>query len=519
MSSTTTTNEAGSSSTSAEASSNNKPFPSKARVILHGLKADDFNGKVGIIQAGSINGEGRQQVFVEALDKSVALKLTNLKYQERPLESLSNKELKSILRHREVLLKFQGMDKTDLQAKLTELTSSPLEIAEWLAHANAPSFASEDSAPSSGGKGKSKGNNKGNNNMQAGMDNMNPDMLRQQAQMMRSMPPATVRSMNPQLAHMSDAQIQQAASQMEMMAGNPQMMQAAKKQMQNMSPAQKKEYEKMMGGAGGGAAPPPARAAPQNPQEMLANMSPEQLQQQATAMRSMPPATLRQMNPQMANMTDAQIEQAATQMEMMATNPELMKMANEQMKNLSPEQVQDMMKGGAGAAGNMNPMMMPGAAAGGAGQQNMTMDPAKMLETMDTKQIKNMMNMLKSNPEMLDQLAAQSGMPKEGLTKAMDMFGGMSDEQMESSLKTMAKFQKVSSIVQNAWKSVDNVAGGKLKIIMIIGMVCLFIVVILYFLGGGDSSAAASATEGIKSAAKKIQEDSTPLATPQESEF
>ena len=113
---------------------------------------------------------------------------------------------------------------------------------------------------------------------------------------------------------------------------------------------------------------------------------------------------------------------------------------------------------------------------------------------------------------MLNQLSAQSGMPKEGLEKAMNMFGDMSDEQLESSLKTMAKFQKASSAVQNVWKSVDSVVGGKLKIILASGVVCFLVVVILYWLGG-DSGAAAA--EGIQAAAKKIQED-TPLASPQE---
>jgi len=100
-------------------------------------------------------------------------------------------------------------------------------------------------------------------------------------------------------------------------------------------------------------------------------------------------------------MSDGQIDQAVMQMEMMAGNPELMKMANEQMKNMTPEQMQEMMKsgGGAGDNGTINPMMMPGAG-GAMGNNNnanamANMDPSKMLENMDTKQIKNTMKMLK----------------------------------------------------------------------------------------------------------------------------
>jgi hypothetical protein len=39
---------------------------------------------------------------------------------------------------------------------------------------------------------------------------MDPDQLRQQAKMMKGMSPSQLRSMNPQFAAMSDAQIQQA---------------------------------------------------------------------------------------------------------------------------------------------------------------------------------------------------------------------------------------------------------------------------------------------------------------------
>lgn len=477
-----------------------KPFPLKAKVILSGLKAADFNDKVGEVR-GPINGEGRQSVYVEELDKTVALKLVNLKYQPRELDSLSNKELKNILRFKQSMVKFQGMDKSDLKSKLAELSSDGTEIAEWLAQANAggnmPSTSATSSSSSNGGP-----------SPMDQFDQMNPEMLKQQAQMMRSMPPATIRSMNPQLAHMSDAQIQQAAAQMEMMASNPAMMQQAKQQMKSMTPAQKEQYQKMM--AGGAAAPAAPRPTGQTPQEQLANMSPEQLRQQAQMMRSMPPDTLRSLNPQLANMTDAQIQQAATQMEMMAGNPELMKMASDQMKNLSPQQMEEMMKnGGAGAdLGNtLNPMAMGMGPSSGKGQPNMTMDPTKMLETMEPKQIKEMMNMLKSNPDALAQMAAQSGMPKEGLEKTLSMFDSMTDEQLESSLKTMAKVQKATAGFTNAWKKGNDMTGGNLKTLLIIGTVVFVVVVVLYFLGG-ESPEAATKT------ATKIIKENVPLSTP-----
>jgi hypothetical protein len=375
--------------TSASASAS-KPFPLKARVILHGLNAAEFNDKIGIVQQSALNSEGRQQVFVEELDKTVALKLANLKYDPRPTASLSNKELKAILRSREAVLKFQGLDKSDLVTKLEELTTDPTQVAEWLAVANAGSGANASA--------KSETQTQTDAALSASaldqLDNMTPDMLRQQAQAMRSLPPATVRAMNPQLAGMTDAQIQQAAAQMEFMASNPQAVQKMKEQMMNMTPQQKQQYQQMMAQSQPTAAV--TTPAPTNPKEVLANMSPEQMRHQAQAIRNMPPDTLRAMNPQFANMTDLQIQQAATQLEMMAENPELMKMAASQMENLSQEQIQEMMRGA--AAGGANPFSMNPMAMGGMGNSNSNsnaatpMDPAKMLENMDTAQIKATMN-------------------------------------------------------------------------------------------------------------------------------
>lgn len=267
-----------------------KPFPMKARVVLHGLKAEEFNGKTGTILGGGLNAEGRQQVHVEELDKNVALKLANLSYQERQLDSLSVKELKKILQYKEVLLKFQGLDKSDLQEKLQTLSTDPMEIAEWLAHASAGGSggsSADDSSSAESGKKKGDGRANTNTNLQAGLDqfeNMTPQQLRQQAQMMRSMPPSQLRTMDPQLAGMTDSQIQQAASQLEMMASNPQMMHRMREQMKNMTPQQRQQYEQMMGrngAAGGRAAGAGGTNANQNPQDMLANMDPEQLRQQA----------------------------------------------------------------------------------------------------------------------------------------------------------------------------------------------------------------------------------------------
>jgi hypothetical protein len=369
------------------AGKSSKPFPLKAKVVLSGLKAVEFNDQIGIVQ-GPLNSEGRQSVYVEGLNKTVALKMANLQYHPRDLDSLSIKELKTVLRFKQTVLKFQGMDKCDLRAKLEELTTDSMEIAEWLAQANAGGNIANTNTSAV---------NNINDSPLDEFDNMSPEMLRQQAQMMRSMPPATIRAMNPQLAHMSDAQIQQAAAQMDMMASNPQMMQQARQQVKNMTPEQKRQYQQMMGNNPNVNANANTNVnAMASPQDQLANMTPDQLRQQAQMMRSMPPDALRQLNPQLASMTDEQINQAASQMEMMAANPDLMKLAAEQMKNLTPQQMQEMMKGGGAINGStLNPMTMGMPSNSASPQQDITMDPSKLLETMDPKQIKDMMTMLK----------------------------------------------------------------------------------------------------------------------------
>ena len=59
----------------------------------------------------------------------------------------------------------------------------------------------------------------------------------------------------------------------------------------------------------------------------MKNMDPDTLRSQAAAMRNMDPNVIRRSNPQMANFSDEQIKQAADQMEMMAGNPDMMRMA------------------------------------------------------------------------------------------------------------------------------------------------------------------------------------------------
>jgi len=68
--------------------------------------------------------------------------------------------------------------------------------------------------------------------------------------------------------------------------------------------------------------------------ERMSQMTPDQLRQQAATMRAMGTAALRATNPAMAQLTDDQINMSISQMEAMANNPQMMKMAMDQMKNM-----------------------------------------------------------------------------------------------------------------------------------------------------------------------------------------
>ena len=211
-------------------------FPTEARVILHSLqKAADLNGKTGIVRS-ALSSAGRHTVYIEELDKSVALKPSNLKYEPITLQSLSVKELKMVLKYKsKEPADTVGMEKAELEAKVSEAIDSTEELPVVLAKAKSQAKP-KPSGVSAAAQAQAA--------QQLG--NMSPEQLRQQARMMRSMDPATVRRMNPQLANMTDAQLKMAADRMEMMANNPAMMKMAAKQMAEMDPAKLQQMQAQM---------------------------------------------------------------------------------------------------------------------------------------------------------------------------------------------------------------------------------------------------------------------------------
>jgi len=400
------------------------------------------------------------------------------------MASLSVKELKKL-----VTLKthddggggsrsLSGMDKAELQTLVHDLlgatASSPDEIAELLA------TTATSSTPT---KKKKKPRRTQQHQPQSQhqqqateFGNMDPDQLRAQARMMRSMTPQQIRMTHPQLAKMSDSQIQAAADQMDMMANNPQMMAMAKEQMSKMTPEQMADLQQGGGGGGGpglGMPTMPAQNDPQQAAKTIGEMTPEQLRYQATMLRSTDPDTIRRMNPQMAQMTDAQISAAAAQFEMMASNPAMAKMAMEQMKGMTPAQMQAAQQGGMEGAGGM--------------------DPTEMFKNMDKTQLKQMLAMVQQNPDSIQQLAASTGISEAQIKQGVDMFANMDDTKMDMALKGIKSVQKMNQV----WTTVNTKVGGNLKwllILMCLVVMGLLINYVAYRYGGGGSSSSSSPT-------------------------
>lgn len=239
--------------------------------------------------------------------------------------------------------------------------------------------------------------------------------------------------------------------------------------------------------------------------DQLSKMSPDQMRQQAHMMRSMDKNHIRRMNPQFANMSDAQINQVADQMEMMANNPAMMEMATNQMKNMDEAELQRMQ------AQARNGQMPAGPPMGGnpnQSQQDMAADmansdnPMKMLAGMDKNQLKNMMKMLKDNPDMLKQMAAQSGVPEAQIKAGLETFSGMPDDKLDAALNMMQK----AAGAKEKWNKVDEKTGGHLLKILIVGGVLSMYAFLWFFFfrKAGVAAAAPTILEDIPNMAQEV---------------
>jgi len=510
-------------------------FPVGSCVVLQNLVGGaQYNDKNGIVKS-RLTGNGRQEVYVFGVNKSMAIKPINMRYLPRELSSLSVPEMKGVLTASgsSTENELSGLDKERLKGMVAEVTSSPEELAKLIAKANEPA-ASDIPAPRtnrSTAAAQPSPPNISTSQLRQGaerMSSMTPDQLRQQAATMRAMGAATLRATNPAMAALTDEQINMSISQMEAMANNPQMMKMAMDQMKNMNEndlnaavkqdltAQQSSsssfstsssnnnvdanatYSDVTSAAASAAAAAPSanRNIPdvsadqfKTATQQMTSMSPDQLQQQAAMLRGMSKETLRRTNPFMAKMSDSEIEMAIQQMESMASNPDMLKMAGEQLKNMSPEQFEQMKKM-TGGGGGLGAGMMGGstgndanattAADAPAGDLPPT-DPSQMMETLmsNPEQLNSMVKMMKQNPDMMkSMLGAQFGGGSGGqgadkakveqMEKAIDQFAKMDDKQLEKYLKMANTVQTVTKPVLNTFKATKNMLGVSAKTLIVL---------------------------------------------------
>ncbi len=507
-------------------------FPVGSCVVLQNLVGGaQYNDKNGIVKS-RLTANGRQEVYVFGVNKSMAIKPINMRYLPRELSSLSVPEMKGVLTASgsSTENELSGLDKESLKSMVAEVSTSAEELAKLIAQANEPA-ASDIPTPRSNRSATTAPPNISTSQLRQGaerMSSMTPDQLRQQAATMRAMGAATLRATNPAMAALTDEQINMSISQMEAMANNPQMMKMAMDQMKNMNesdlnasvkqdwPAQQSSassfsttnssnnnvdanatYSDVTSAAASAASanrniPDVSADQFKTASEQMASMSPDQLKQQAAMLRGMSKETLRRTNPFMAKMSDSEIEMAILQMESMASNPDMLKMAGEQLKNMSPEQFEQMKKMAGGAGDGLGAGMM-GASAGNNASATATTtadapvaglpttDPSQMMETLlsNPEQLNSMVKMMKQNPDMIkSMLGTQFGgggdkAKVEQMEKAIDQFAQMDDKQLEKYLKMANTVQTVSKPVLNTFKATKDKLGVSAKtLIVLINIVC-----------------------------------------------
>lgn len=507
-------------------------YPIGTHVLLRGLQAaPEHNGKTGVVE--STAGE-RQRIKLLDDDNSddkkvLGIRPKNLELAPRAVDTLTVKELKTVLEACGYNGTLSGMDKRDLQDAVTELCSPERTAAVLVEQARKQQTTTATTADRN--KNPTSNSSVNKDQIQTAADRMatmDPAQLRQQAAMMKAMPKDQLRRTNPMFANMDDGQIDQMISQFEMMASNPAMMQQAADQVKNMTPEElQRQQDSVLGAnnnnAGSNTSNNSTSAAPtasssttsanapspsSNPSQMLSQMNPEQLKQQAAMMRSMPPHQIRSMHPQFSNMSDAQIEQMASQMEMMADNPAMLKMAADTMGSMTPEQIAEIQQGrlpNTGMGANNGDSSAPGP----------TMDQAaNLLTNMNGKQVKQMLRMAKENPDMLK--TAMPGADTRQVEKLVNGLDGMDEKTLDRIIAVLSTLQKAFSPVIKAYQSANQAVGGHLFKILSFAVVAMF----AYWWFGGTTTATSpmvAPTMDDAAAASGIQPESD--IRPEDDEF
>merc|ERR1712008_548663 len=107
-----------------------------------------------------------------------------------------------------------------------------------------------------------------------------------------------------------------------------------------------------------------------------------------------------------------------------------------------------------------------------------------MAESMDPAALKQSIEMLKTNPGMVKQLAAQTSMTEEQLKQTVDMFGNMTDDQVDKALRYMGRLQKLKGTATTVWNKLNKLCAGQLTRIILFITVYIVSTIVKRFLGG-----------------------------------
>ncbi|KAL3778495.1 hypothetical protein HJC23_000508 [Cyclotella cryptica] len=519
-------------------------FPIGSSVLLQNLKSDQYNDKKGIVKSSVNSTSGRQEVYIFDINKSMSIKPANMRYEPREISSLSISEMKGMLL---VSLKqdkepeeWKGLNKEDLQKMVADVTTRPDEIASLIAKANEPKAVPTANNNHANASFTSEQLREATNRM----TQMDPAQLRQQARKMKAIGPAALRNLNPQMANMTDEQINMAISQMEAMANNPEMLRMATEQMKGMGEA---ELREAIGQSGASAAPRPVVSTSsaststsvlpdavksmtsdqfKEASKKISSLSPGQLKSQAAMLKSMPLETLRKTNPQMANMTDDQIKIAIEQMERMAEDPSMMKLAAEQMKNMDENQfesIKAMFQGGGVGSTSSSTAQSTSTTNGQAAMADLMSDPSKMMESLlsNPEQLSSMIKTMKQNPDLIKSvMRSQMGIkddngdvtnpdPRmEQMEKAIDQFANMSDEQLDKYIKYANKAQRVFQPVLSSFNKAKTTLGVSSKAMIIV--MNLFICGVIALLVMWIRSRGGATEVGLSKDLSDLQSDNPP---------
>eukprot|EP00929_Paragymnodinium_shiwhaense_P034783 TRINITY_DN18882_c0_g1_i1.p1 TRINITY_DN18882_c0_g1~~TRINITY_DN18882_c0_g1_i1.p1 ORF type:complete len:562 (-),score=238.95 TRINITY_DN18882_c0_g1_i1:256-1941(-) len=279
-----------------------------------------------------------------------------------------------------------GVEAKDIEAaakKVKEDTSKPAAVSSSSSSPGVPkSFAP--------GGGSAASNDAQMKEAMAKMSE-NPEMFEKAQEAMKNMNPDDLAKMMENAPLPPGVDKETAKKQMEAMQKNPDMMKSAMDMMKNMSPEERDRMMKMRGGMGAGAG---GGATPDMSAMSKAFEDPEMIKQ------------ISKMAEGMGEGDSAEAKQMKEAAKMLQQNPELGKQMSEMMKNMPPDQLENMMKMSQGMRNRQGQAGGPP----GAGPDGMP-DPGAMEDMMNNPEMmKAAEDMMKNmSPETLAAMAKSQG--------------------------------------------------------------------------------------------------------------